>query len=134
MYFFLFLLTLFYIKSIDCNHQFHSCLGYCNSNLLIENSCSCNDDCLHKNNCCFNFLMICSNDSSNNTIHKTVNVTMNNTSNDIFNNTLNHLNKEKSNYLRKNTSNNIYEKSFYLNIFILIVLFNLYMYLKTRNY
>lgn len=139
MYLFLFLLTLFYcITNVLCNHQFHSCVGYCNSNLFVENSCFCNDDCMHKNNCCFNFLMVCSSESSNSTTHKAINATMNsifnNTLNNTFNNTFNNLNEEESYYLRKNTSNNIYEKSFYLNIFLLIVLFNLYMYLKTRNY
>ena len=134
MYLFLFFLISFYFGNVNCNHQFHSCVGYCNTNLMVENSCFCNDDCLHKNNCCFNFLMVCSDDSSNNTI-------MNNTLNNLYNSnqTLNHVSQEKSYYLRKNTSNNIYEKSLfekilYLHVFLFIILLNLYMYLKTRNY
>jgi hypothetical protein len=134
MYLFLLFLISFYLRNINGNHQFHSCVGYCNTNLFVENSCFCNDDCLHKNNCCFNFLMVCSDDSSNNTI-------MNNTTNNLYNHnnqTLNHVSQEKPYYLRKNTSNNIYEKSLfekilYLHVFLFIIILNLYMYLKTRN-
>ena len=131
---YLFLFILFYcVFNVYGNHQFHSCIGYCNTNLFVENSCFCNDDCINKNNCCFNFLMVCSSDFSNNTIHKPINSIMNSVFNNSLNNSLNNLNEKESYYLRKNTSNNIYEKSFYLNIFILIILFNLYMYLKTQN-
>ena len=132
MYYILILLILFFcFINIQCNHQFHSCIGYCNSNLYVENSCLCNDDCLHKNNCCFNFLMVCSNDSNftNNTI-QIKDINMNNVSNKIIDN----LNQKKSYYLRKNTLNNIYTKSFYLNIFLVILLLILFMYIKNRNY
>ena len=126
-YFILFLLFLF--TQIDISISKKSCNGFCNTNKLVQNECMCNDDCIHNNNCCIDFFMVCpSKDENTSTLNISIPISLNNYT--------------YSNFLRKNINKNygqeqeqyLFNKLIYLNLLIFIIIFNIYMYIKTQNY
>ena len=128
-FFFVFLLLLLFIQS---KAFIKSCKGFCNSNKLVQNECMCNDDCIHNNNCCIDFFMICTSENIQN--NSLFNETLMNES--LMNKTL--MNETYTNYLRKNINknyeqeqeNNLFNIFIYLHLFIIIVIFNVYLMIK----
>jgi len=120
-YFLLFVIILCFYQTISTK----SCNGYCNTNILVENICMCNDECMHNNNCCMDFFMVC---TSNENITNSYNITIND-----VNNTTNYLRKNDQfeyNQFEYKINDNIVKYVVYLNLIICIILFNIYMYFR----
>ena len=85
----------------------------------------CNDECMHNNNCCMDFFMIC---TSNENITNSYNTTLN----DVNNTTKYLRNNDQFEYNQfgYKINDNIVKYVVYLNLIICIILFNIYMYFR----
>ena len=112
-----------------------SCVGFCGTNILVENNCMCNDDCIHNNNCCMDFFMACSSNESKNITNimnntKIMNITNNSTKIETIHYLRTNLNNEYINEINQQNNNYIFECILYLHLIIVIILYNVYMCLK----
>lgn len=118
----------FFIFCITIATSKKSCYGFCGTNILVENNCMCNDECIHNNNCCIDFFMACSSNESKN-ITNIMNITNNSTKIETIHYLRTKLNNEYINEIDQK-NNYIFECILYLHLIIVIILYNVYMYLK----